>query len=158
MFWGKNRWSFLMQATDLSTSQASNPAAMTRSEILVEIEAMIFHRLFERDRWLPDRETSGTLCSRLEQLGLEERVPPDNEICEVTALGRELHFGLLCAFFGLVEEWEIPMILGEYGLIGDFECDDILHALGAGGDAEIILKECVLKAYFAHYKRTNLLN
>jgi hypothetical protein len=65
---------------------------------------------------------------------------------------------LLCAFFGLVEEWKIPMILEEYGLIDDFECDDILHALGAGGDAETILKKYVLKAYFAHYKRTNLLN
>jgi hypothetical protein len=147
-----------MQAVDLSTSHVSNPAPMRRSEVITEIEAMIFHRLFERDRWLPDRETSGTLCSRLEQLGLEERVPPDNEMCQATALGRELHFNLLCAFFGLVEVWEIAMILEEYGLIDDLECEAILDALGAGRDPETVLKKYVSRAYFAHYKRTELLN
>ena len=39
---------------------------MTRSEILTEVEAMIFARLFGRGRWLADRETAAILGRKLE--------------------------------------------------------------------------------------------
>ena len=47
---------------------------MTRSEILTEVEAMIFARLFGKGRWLADRETAAILGRKLEQMALEERV------------------------------------------------------------------------------------
>ena len=74
---------------------------MTRSEILAEVEAMIFARLFGKGRWLADMETAAILERRLEQMGLEERVPGDRETWRSTPLGRELHSHLLMVFLGL---------------------------------------------------------
>jgi hypothetical protein len=136
----------------------SNPDAMTRSEILAEIEAMIFARLFGKDRWLADKEIAPVLTKRLEQLGLEERVPADKETWRSTPLGRELHSVLLSVFLGLWDEWEVPMILEDYGVIDDLEFEAIWRLLGEGRDPETILKKYVREAYFAHYKRTKLLN
>ena len=56
-------------------------AQVTRSEILPDVEAMIFARLFGSGRWLPDMETAAVLDRRLEQMGLQERVPGDGETC-----------------------------------------------------------------------------
>jgi hypothetical protein len=140
------------------TREVNEPSAMTRSEILAEIEVMIFSRLFGRDRWLADRESAPVLSRRLEHMGLEERVPADKESWRSTPLGRELHFELLSVFLGLWDEWEIPMILEDYGLIDDFECEAIWRLLGAGRDPETVLKKYVRAAYFAHYKRAKLLS
>ena len=101
---------------------------MTRSEILTEVEAMIFARLFGRGRWLADRETAAILSRRLEQMGLEERVSGDRETWRSTPLGRELHSHLLMVFLGLWDEWEVPMILQDYGVIDDLECEAIWAA------------------------------
>ena len=131
---------------------------MTRSEILTEVEAMIFARLFGKGRWLADRETAAILGRKLEQMGLEERVPGDRETWRSTPLGRELHSHLLMVFLGLWDEWEVPVILQDYGVIDDLECETIWGFLGAGRDAEAVLKKYVREAYFAHYKRTELLN
>jgi hypothetical protein len=147
-----------MQAADPSTLHVSNPAPMRRSEVLTEIEAMIFHRLFEGDQSLADRETAPVLTKRLEQLGLEERVPAEKDTWRSTALGRELHFDLLSVFLGLWDEWEVPTILEKYGVIDDLECEAIWDAFEAGRDPETILKKYVLKAYFAHYKLPKLMN
>ncbi len=75
-----------------------------------------------------------------------------------TPLGRELHSHLLMVFLGLWAEWEVPVILKDYGVIDDLECEAIWGFLGAGRDAEAVLKKYVREAYFAHYKRTELLN
>ena len=98
------------------------------------------------------------LGRKLEQMALEERVPGDAETWRSTPLGRELHSHLLMVFLGLWDEWEVPMILQDYGVIDDLECEAIWDLLGAGRDAEAVLKKYVRKAYFAHYKRTELLN
>ena len=98
------------------------------------------------------------LGRKLEQMALEERVPGDAETWRSTPLGRELHSHLLMVFLGLWDEWEVPMILQDYGVIDDLECEAIWGFLGAGRDAEAVLKKYVRKAYFAHYKRTELLN
>jgi hypothetical protein len=73
---------------------------MSRSEILAEVEAMIFARLFGSGPWLADRESAVVLSRRLEQLGLEERVPGTSNTWRNTPLGRELHFDLLMVFVG----------------------------------------------------------
>jgi hypothetical protein len=107
---------------------------------------------------MADRETAPVLTKRLEQLGLEELVPGDKKTWRSTPLGRELHSDLLSVFLGLWDEWEVPMILEDYGVIDDLECEAILDALGEGRDPETVLKKYVSRAYFAHYKRTELLN
>ena len=61
-------------------------------------------------------------------------------------------------FLGLWDEWEVPIILQHYGVIDDLECEAIWGFLGAGRDVEAVLKKYVRNAYFAHYKRTELLN
>jgi hypothetical protein len=131
---------------------------MTRSEILVEIDAMIFARLFGRDRWLADRETSLMLNKRLGQLGLCEPDPADKKTLRITPLGRELCFDLLWCFLGMGHVCEIPIALEDCGQIDDLECEAILDALGAGRDPETVLKKYVSRAYFSDYKRTELLN
>jgi hypothetical protein len=145
-----------MQAADLNKSHVSN--AMTRSEILVEIDAMIFARLFGGNGWLADKETAPVLSKRLQQLGLEERVPAEEETWRSSSLGRELHCDLLMVFLGLWDEWDIPLILEKHGSVDDLECEAIWQALGAGRDPESVLKRYVIEAYFAHYKRTELSN
>ena len=55
-------------------------------------------------RWLADWETAAILSRRLEQMGLEERVPGDREIWRSTPLGRELHSDLLMVFLVLWDE------------------------------------------------------
>jgi hypothetical protein len=121
---------------------------MMRSEILTEVEAMIFARLFGRGRWLADRETAAILSRRLEQMGLEERVSGDRETWRSTPLGRELHSHLLMLFLGLWDEWEVPMILQDYGVIDDLECEAIWGFLGAGRDAEAVRKNIRAQSIF----------
>src|SRR4051794_40677188 len=147
-----------MQATDLGKSQMSYPVAITRSEILAEVEAMIFARLFGGHRWVADMESAPILRRRLEEMGLQEQVPGEKETSRSTPLGRELHSDLLMVFLGLRDEWEVPSILEDYGVIDDLECEAIWRLLGAGRDPEIVLKKYVRKAYFAHYKRAKFLN
>jgi hypothetical protein len=95
---------------------------------------------------------------RLEEMGLEERVPGEKETWRSTPLGRELRSDLLMVFLGLWDEWEVPEILEHYGVIDDLECESLWDLLGAGHDPETVLKRYVLQAYFAHYKRPKLLN
>jgi hypothetical protein len=131
---------------------------MTRSQILAEVEAMIFARLFGGHRWLADRDSAPILGRRLEQMGLQERIPGEKETSRSTPLGRELHSDLLMVFLGLWDEWEVPMILEDYDVIDDLESEYIWGLLGAGRDPETVLKKYVREAYFKHYNRTELLN
>ena len=130
---------------------------MSKSKILAEVEAIVFARLFGGGPWLTDRETGLALQRRLEQLGLEERVPGTSDRRN-TLLGRELHFDLLMVFLGLWDEWEIPRILEDHGLIDDLEAQHMQDLLQAGRDPEIALKEYVREAYLKYYKTTKLVN
>ena len=131
---------------------------MSRSKILAEMEAMVFARLFGSRPWLVDRESGVALQRRLEQMGLEERVPGTNDTWQKTPLGSELHLDLLIVFMGLWNEWEIPMILEDHGLIDDLEAQHMQDLLQAGRDPEIALKEYVREAYLKYYKTTKLVN
>jgi hypothetical protein len=131
---------------------------MSRSEILAEVEAMIFARLFGSGPWLADRESAVVLSRRLEQLGLEERVPDTSDTWRNTPLGRELHFDLLMVFVGLWDEWDMVSILEGHGFIDDLEVEHIQNLLQAGRDPEIVLKKHVREAYLKYYRTTKLLN
>jgi hypothetical protein len=131
---------------------------MSKSKILAEVEAIVFARLFGGGPWLTDRETGVALQRRLEQLGLEERVPGTSNTWRNTPLGRELHFDLLMVFLGLWDEWEIPGILEDHGLIDDLEAQHMQDLLQAGRDPELALKKYVRGAYLKYYWTTKLLN
>src|SRR3981081_4502336 len=109
---------------------------MTRSEILAEVEAMVFARLFGRRRWPAARESPAILSRRPERLGRGERVPGESDTSRSTPLGKELHSHLLMVFLGLWDEWDIPMILEDHDLIDDLEAEYIWDLLGAGRDPE----------------------
>jgi hypothetical protein len=85
--------------------------------------------------WLSDPE-SAALQRKLEQMGLEERVPSASDTWRNTPLGRELHLDLLMVFMGLWDQWEIPMILEDHGLIDDLEAEHMQDLLQAGRDPD----------------------
>jgi hypothetical protein len=115
-----------------SPNRAENPT-MNRYKILAEVEVIVLARLFGNGPWLIDPETGVALQRRLEQMGLEERVPGTTDMWRNTPLGSELHLDLLMVFMGLWDEWEIPMILEDHGLIDDLEAEHMLDLLGARG-------------------------
>jgi hypothetical protein len=69
--------------------------AMSKSKILAEMDNMVFARLFGRGPWLADRESCVALQTKLEQMGLEERVPGERDTWRNTPLGKELHSHLV---------------------------------------------------------------
>ena len=146
------------KAIDRATVIEAISCAQDRSKILVEVETMVFDRLFGRGTWFADRESCAILQSRLEQMGLEERVPGRSDTTRSTPLGRELRFDLLMVFMGLWEAWDMISILESYGFIDDLEAKHIEDLLGAGRDPEIVLKKYVREAYLKYYKTTKLLN
>ena len=91
-------------------------------------------------------------------MGLEERIPGEREMSRSTPLGRQLHSDLLMVFLGIWDEWEVPTILEDFGFINDLERQSLWDLLEAGGDPETVLKKYVREAYFAHHKRSELLN
>ena len=119
-----------------------------RSEILVEIEALILDRLFGPGPWfLAHREAVVQLRERILKWGLEEPVPGKRDTWRATALGRELNVDLLYVFLGLWDKREMANILEEYGFIDDCEVDHILRLLDEGRDFELVLKKYVIDAY-----------
>jgi hypothetical protein len=131
---------------------------MSKSKILAEVDAMVSARLFGSGPWLSDPESGVALQRRLEQMGLEERVPSASDTWRNTPLGRELHLDLLMVFMGLWDQWEIPMILEDHGLIDALEAEHMQDLLQAGHDPELALKEYVREAYLKYYKTTKLVN
>lgn len=118
-----------------------------RSEILVEIEALVLDRLFGPGPWfLAHREAVVQLRERILKWGLEEPVPGKKDTWRATALGRELNVDLLY-FLGLWRERDMALTLKEYGFIDDREVDHILRLLDEGRDFELVLKKYVIDAY-----------
>ena len=50
---------------------------MTKAEIVVELEAMAWNRLFNCRPWLADRETFYAIHQKLIKMGLVERISSD---------------------------------------------------------------------------------
>jgi hypothetical protein len=131
---------------------------MSKSKILAEVDAMVSARLFGSGPWLSDPESGVALQRRLEQMGLEERVPSASDTWRNTPLGSELHLDLLMVFMGLWDQWEILMTLEDHGLIDDLEAEHMQDLLQAGRDPELALKKYVRGAYLKYYKTSKLLN
>jgi hypothetical protein len=127
---------------------------MNRAQIIAELENMVVARLFSRQPWLADRETCAAIDRKLLELGLWERVSVER--WQITPLGKELDVDLFFVFLGMIEEWEVPIILERYGLIDDSEADAFYSMETA--DASAVLSGYVKRAYFEYRKATKFLH
>ena len=129
---------------------------VTKAEIVAELEAMAWHRLFTCRQWLAGRETAYAVNQKLIKMGLLERISSDT--WQTTPLGRELNVDLFEVFMGLFDEWEVPYILEDHGLIDEWESDSICARMSRKANPEFVLLECVRRAYLNYGKVTKLLH
>jgi hypothetical protein len=120
---------------------------MNKAEIVAELDAMAWHRLFNCRHWKPDRETHLALDQKLIEMGLEEQVSSDT--WQIAPLGKELDIDLFQAFMGLFWEWEVPLILRDHHLIDELEFDSILARMEEA-DPEFVLLGAVRRAYLVY--------
>ena len=130
---------------------------MKKAKIIAELENMVVARLFGRQPWLADRETSSALHRKLVQMGLVECVCVETDTWRSSRLGKELDVDLFEVFIGLFDEWDVPCILERYRLIDESEADVIYPRMDKG-DAESVLSGYVKRAYFDYRKATKFLH
>ena len=132
---------------------------MDKRTVITNLHAMIVTRLFGSRPWLGDKETCNAINRKLDDFGLQERVPGDiRGTTRNTALGKELELDLVMVFTGLWCEWEIPWILEDHGLIDETEYELISGRLEAGHDPERVMLPFVRRAYFEFFNSSRLLN
>ena len=129
---------------------------LTKAEIVAELEAMAWHRLFHCRHWLADRETVRAVDQKLIQMGLREQISSDT--WRNSPLGKELDVDLFEVFMGLFDEWEVPYMLEDHGLIDEWESDSICARMSRKADPELVLVEVVRRAYRDYGKDTKFLN
>ena len=129
---------------------------MSKPEIIVELEAMVSHRLFGCHRWLADEETFCAVSEKLIKMGLVERISPYD--WRSTRLGRELDIELFEVFLGLIDVWDVPLVLYHYGLIDAREGESLHDCTSANADPEFVLFGYVRRAYFEYHKATGVLH
>ena len=129
---------------------------LTKAEIVAELEAMAWHRLFNCRHWLADRETVWAVDQKLIQMGLREQISSDT--WRNSPLGKELDVDLFEVFMGLFDEWEVPYILEDHGLIDEWESDSICARMSRKADPELVLVEVVRRAYRDYGKASRFLH
>jgi hypothetical protein len=129
---------------------------MTKAEIVAELEAMAWNRLYNCPQWLPDRETIWAVDQKLIKMGLVERISSDT--WRNTPLGTELDINLFQVFMGLFDVWEVPYILEDHRLIDEWESDSIYARMSRKANPEFVLLECVRRAYLDYGKATKFLH
>lgn len=131
-------------------------SGMNKAEIVAELEAMAWHRLFNCPHWLTDRETFWAVNQKLIEMGLVEQVSPDT--WRNTPLGKELDIDLFEAFMGLFDMWEVPYILEDHHLIDEWESDCICARMSRKPDPESVLAGVVRRAYLDYRKASKFLH
>ena len=129
---------------------------MNKAEIIAELEAMAWHRLFDSRQWLADQETLWAVNQRLIEMGLVERI--SSNTWQITPLGKELDIDLFEAFMGLWDVWEVPYILEDHHLIDEWESDCIYARMSRKADPESILAGVVRRAYLDYRKASKFLH
>jgi hypothetical protein len=129
---------------------------MNKAEIVAELEAMAWHRLFDSRRWLADRETVWAAHQKLIEMGLVEQLSSNTS--RITNLGKELNVDLFEAFMRLFDEWEVPYILEDHGLIDEWESDSISARMVRKADPEVVLVGVVRRAYLDYGKASKFLH
>jgi hypothetical protein len=118
---------------------------MTKAEIVAELEAMAWYRLFNSRQWLADRETNYAVKLKLTKMGLIERI--SSNIWQFTPSGKELNVKLFWAFMGMWDVWEVPGILEEHRFIDEWEFDSIYTRMSRRPNPESVLLGYVRRAY-----------
>jgi hypothetical protein len=129
---------------------------MNKAEIVAELEAMAWYRLFNCPQWLADRETSYTLHQKLINLGLVEHL--SSNTWRHTPLGRELDVDLFEVFMGLFDVWDALSVLEDHCLIEESEGDSICERMFTKASPESVLEGYVRQAYFDYRKATKYLH
>jgi hypothetical protein len=129
---------------------------MTKAEIIAELEAMAWYRLFDSRKWLADQETVWAVHQKLTEMGLVEQISSDT--WRNTPLGKELDVDLFEVFMGLFDEWEAPYILEDHGLIDEWESDSICARMSRKADPEVVLESVVRRAYLDYAKASRFLH
>jgi hypothetical protein len=129
---------------------------MNKAEIVAELEAMTWHRLFNCHQWLADRETVCAVNQKLMKMGLVESTEPN--AARYTPLGMELDLDLFEVFMGLFDEWEVPLLLNHYGFIDECEADDLYARMSEKVSPEAVLVRHVRRAYLDFGKATKFLH
>jgi hypothetical protein len=129
---------------------------MTKAEIVAELEAMAWNRLYNCPQWLPDMETIWTVDQKLIKMGLVERISSDTR--RNTPLGTELNIDLFQVFMGLFDVWEVPFILEDHRLIDEWESDGIYARMARKANPELVLAGVVRRAYLDYGKATRFLH
>jgi hypothetical protein len=122
---------------------------MNRGEIIGELEAIVYVRLFGPGPWLVDRETGLSLEKRILQMGLRDEAQG-----RATRLGTELNIRLQELFMGMWDEGEIPGILYDYRLIDGSLRNNLYDRMEMGADPESILRGIVQQAYLDYHQAT----
>ena len=129
---------------------------MSKAEIVAELEAMAWYRLFNCRQWLADRETIYAVNQKLIKMGLVERISSDT--WRHTTLGKELDTDLFEVFMGLFDVWEVPYILEDHRLIDEWESDSICARMARKANPEFVLAGVVKRAYLDYRKATKFLH
>jgi hypothetical protein len=124
---------------------------MNRGEIIRELEAIVYVRLFGPGPWLVNRETGPALEKRILQMGLRDEEGR-------RTLRVELNIDLYELFAGMWDEGEVPMILCDYGLIDESLRDSLYDRMEMGADPESVLRGVVRRAYLDFHKATQFLH
>jgi hypothetical protein len=118
---------------------------------------MMVTRLFGDRPWLADRESCEALNNKLYEFGLQEDVLWETNMTKTTTLGKELNFGLVLVFIGLLNEWDLVMTLEDHGLIDEFDASSIYDLLETCSDPEHVLRPIVQKAFHDYFNPSGLL-
>ena len=129
---------------------------MNKAEIVAELEAMAWYRLFDSRQWLADQETCWAVHQKLIEMGLVEQISPDT--WRNSPLGKELDVDLFEVFMGIIDEWDALSILEEYDLIDEWDFDSLYARMSRKAAPELVLVEVVRRAYLDYGKASRFLH
>jgi hypothetical protein len=129
---------------------------MNKAEIVAELEAMAWHRLFNCRQWLADRETNYAIDQKLIKMGLAERVSSDT--WRNTPLGTELDIDLFIVFMGHFDIWDALFVLEDYRLIDEWDFDCLYARMCRKANPETVLVGYVRRAYLDYRRPTDFLH
>jgi hypothetical protein len=129
---------------------------VNKAEIVVELEAIAWYRLFDCRQWLADRETICALHHKLIKMGLVQQISSDT--WRNTLLGTALDVDLFQVFMGLFDVWDAPYILEDHRLIDEWQADSICARMARKANPEFVLAGVVRRAYLDYGKATKFLH
>ncbi len=104
-------------------------------------------RLFDNTApWPMDVSELADFNKTFETLGLVETVPGEPSTHRNTPLGEAINLDLLIVFLGILDKWDVPLLLKDNGLIDAAESERLENLLGTCADYTA-LRPAVRRAY-----------